>query len=218
MLEQNKKELETLTKELKFSAQQAEQFSKYIHLLEQWNQRTNLISRNDVSSIVSKHIRESLQILSFNILNGKKNILDLGTGAGFPGIPISILNTHLDIALVDSKKIKTLFLQEVVDTLNLYHVRVICQRIEDLKDVDYIQKYDVILARAVSQLKDLWLWSEPLLQQEGVLVSYKGGDIDKEINELEKNCTNIELEIYPFQGPGGQENKKLVVATRQVIL
>ncbi len=140
---QNKKELEALSKELKLTGEQTERFSVYINLLEQWNQRTNLISANDISFIVSKHIRESLEILFLDILNEKKTVMDLGTGAGFPGIPLSILNTQLDMTLVESRKMKILFLQDVVDTLKLYHVNVIGKRIENIKGDDYLNGYDV---------------------------------------------------------------------------
>lgn len=212
---QNQKELGSLSKELKFTAEQTERFSVYINLIEEWNQRTNLISKNDMAVIVSKHIRESLEILFLDIIKEKQSIIDLGTGAGFPGLPLAILNTNLEMTLVESRKMKTLFLQDVIDTLKLDHVKVICQRIENIKSNELMKKVDVVLARAVTQLKYLWLWSEPFLKQDGLLVAYKGGNIETETNDLLENYKHLQLKIYPFQWSNTQDEKKIVVICRQ---
>jgi len=212
---QNQTELGALSKELKLSGEQTEQFTVYIDLLEQWNQRTNLISKNDVPFIVSKHIKESLELLSLDVLNEEKSVMDMGTGAGLPGIPLFLLKTQLDMILVDSRKMKTLFLQDVIDKLKLEHVSVICQRIEDIKTEKYLKTVDVMLARAVTKLKDLWLWSEPFLKPDGMLVAYKGGNIETEVNDLLQKFKHLEVKIYPFQWSNTQDDKKFVIVSRQ---
>ncbi|MBN2411578.1 16S rRNA (guanine(527)-N(7))-methyltransferase RsmG [candidate division KSB1 bacterium] len=215
MLPQNQKELNALSKELDLTGEQIDRFSAYINLLEQWNQRTNLVSGNDIASIVSKHIRESLEILFLDILKGRNTIMDMGTGAGFPGIPLSILKPQLDMTLVESKKMKTLFLQDVVSTLKLQNVNIICQRVENIKGDEFLFQYDVVLARAVTQLKKLWFWGKPLLKNNGLLIAYKGGDMDKEIKELLKKDKQVELKNYPFRWSNSKDDKKIVVVYRQ---
>ncbi len=215
MLPQNQKELKALSNELNLTGEQVDRFFDYINLLEQWNQRTNLVSGNDIAFIVSKHIRESLEVHFLDILKERNTIMDMGTGAGFPGLPLSILKPQLEMTLVDSKRMKTLFLQDVVGTLKLQNVNILCQRVENIKGDEFLFRYDIVLARAVTQLKKLWFWSKPFLKKDGLLVAYKGGDMDKEIKELLKKDKQVELKIYPFQWSSLKDDKKIVVVHRQ---
>ncbi len=210
MHKQNEQELQMLAEQQVFSQPQLELFKKYIELLEAWHKKTNLVSANDLPRIVGKHIRESLEILHHNLLNERQTILDAGSGAGFPGIPVSILYPDICMTLVDSRKVKTLFLQEAVDLLELKNVSVVCQRLEKIALPEFNNTCDLVLARAVTHLQELWKWTAPLLKPGGILVAYKGGDLSNEIADFQKKHPGIRVDAKPFISTPAQDEKVLV--------
>ncbi len=210
MLEENKKALKALGKEKNISAEQAEMLFSYVELLEEWSARTNLVSKKDVSKIVSKHIRESMQFCRDEILTLECRIVDVGSGAGFPGIIIAIFYPDSKVSLVESRKMKSLFLQEVKDQLSLHNVTVINDRAEKLKDWQYY--FDVATARAVTSLKMLWSWCSPLLKNDGKLVAQKGGDISNELSALD---SRINVSVIPFQFSDPALDRKLIILQKE---
>jgi 16S rRNA (guanine527-N7)-methyltransferase len=172
-------------------------FSRYVNLVEDYTDRVNLISAGDVPRIVSKHIQESLLFLHVASLSNQIVVLDLGTGAGFPGIPMKIMNPGIRMTLVDSTRKRCLFLSEVVEELHLTGVDIVCDRVENLSLPGYYDKYDVVVARAVADLSRLWKWSQPLLKWGGKLITLKGGSLEKESGKFQEIFT-AEQRIKPF--------------------
>lgn len=175
---------------------QREFFQKYIDLLLIWNKRTNLISRKDESRVIEKHILESLSfMLSFKIQPSAK-IIDIGSGAGFPGLPISLICPDSNFVLVESKRLKALFLKEVVAQLQLNNVEVFCERVENLtKNMKYKGQFDFVFSRAVASLREVYDWIQDLIKPNGFYIAWKGGDILQEVEDLKRIFKNIIINI-----------------------
>lgn len=186
-MEEAEKKLGLITKYFgDFSPAQLQQFAALEGLYNEWNTQINVISRKDMESLYEKHVLHSLTIAAAFEFQPKQTVVDLGTGGGFPGIPLAIFYPEVKFHLVDSigKKIKVV--QAVAEGLGLTNVTAQHTRIEDIKN----RKFDFVVSRAVAPLKDLWHWSKPLLKKappgEGVkpgLICLKGGDLTVEIAE-----------------------------------
>jgi 16S rRNA (guanine527-N7)-methyltransferase len=198
MLPENKKALLALANDVNLQAHQREQALLYVELIEDWNARTNLVSRQDVGRLVSRHLRESLWFCLPEVLAGATKVLDLGSGAGFPGVPMKIMRPDLQLTLLDSRKMKALFLAEVVRQLAWPDVQVQCERAENLPTLFPGHSFDLVVCRAVAKLDELWRWSEPLLLRGGRLAALKGGDLEKEFTHLRRVRPAITWEMIPM--------------------
>jgi 16S rRNA (guanine527-N7)-methyltransferase len=160
-------------------------------LLEE-NRKTNLIAKSQKDKIWMRHIHDSLRILA--LLNGKEpiKILDIGSGGGFPGIPLAIATKNLDIqyTLIESIKKKSVFLESARKLLDLSNVKVINKRVENLKNVEF----DIITCRALAKLTQIFNYSHHLTKQNTVFLLHKGINIVDEINEATK-CWFFEHEL-----------------------
>jgi 16S rRNA (guanine527-N7)-methyltransferase len=174
-----------------FTEEQLRQFTLLESLYKEWNQQINVISRKDIESLYEKHVLHSLSIAAaFDFTDGM-NIIDLGTGGGFPGIPLAIFFPNVKFHLVDSIAKKLKVVQAVADGIGLKNITTQHTRIEDIRNrpQDPVGKFDFVVSRAVAPLKDLWRWSKPLLkiktQTEFApgLISLKGGDLTIEVQE-----------------------------------
>jgi len=174
--------------------EQIQQLRKYIALLLDWNQRINLISPNDEERIAERHILESLAVLSAWPFPQNAAVLDLGSGGGFPGIPLKILRPDLAMTLLESRQKKTLFLNAAVHELKLSNCRVVNARAEELTK----ERFSIVLARAVADLKTLWEWSRPLLVEGGVLLAMKGGELDNELQTLKKFDSKVAYQLLRY--------------------
>jgi 16S rRNA (guanine527-N7)-methyltransferase len=170
-----------------FTERQLKQYAALKGLYEEWNQKINVISRKDMDHFYEHHVLHSLAIATqFNFPDGYQ-IMDLGTGGGFPGIPLAIFFPEVHFLLVDSINKKLKVAEAVADAIELKNITVKHTRAEDIND----KKFDVVVSRAVAPLKDLWYWSKPLLKKKPVdqpkkltgLICLKGGDLSKEISE-----------------------------------
>jgi len=144
-------------------------------------------------------------------------ILDLGTGAGFPGIPLKIARPDLQLVLLDSKRMRTLFLRDVVNELNLPKTKILCARVELLPEQkEYQDTFHFVLARAVAKLKQLWAWSRPLLISSGQLVTFKGGKISQEISELFFEDVRIEVRTHelPSWTTAHSADRRLIIVKK----
>ena len=149
-----------------FTAQQLQQFEALKDLYKEWNEKINVISRKDIDSLYERHVLHSLSIAaSFEFQPGTE-IIDLGTGGGFPGIPLAIFFPEVKFHLVDSIAKKLKVINAVVESICLTNVTTQHSRIEDIKNSpqDSAGKFDFVVSRAVAPLKDLWKWSKPLLK------------------------------------------------------
>jgi 16S rRNA (guanine527-N7)-methyltransferase len=168
---------------------QIQQFEQLLPLYKEWNEKINVISRKDIENLYTHHVLHSLAIAKVvNFKDGAK-ILDLGTGGGFPGIPLAILYPSVSFYLVDSigKKIKVV--QEIAAALDLKNVEADHIRVENIKN----RKFDFIVTRAVAQLDQLVKWSRHLINKQQVhalpngFLALKGGDVREEIKALGKS-------------------------------
>lgn len=194
------------------NTQQKTWMDKYFHLLKKWAGRSNLISRNDINHIVERHFAPC--VFMNTCLPGKRvgRIIDVGTGAGLPGLILKIFNPGLRVVLLDSNNKKILFLKEVVDALNI-DLELFNQRIED--HINGLEcSYDLVVNRAVSNLTVLWKWAQPILTENGKMISIKGEDVEQESAPLIEKSINVKIispenawaEFYP-----GLKNKRVVI-------
>ncbi|MBP0979705.1 MAG: 16S rRNA (guanine(527)-N(7))-methyltransferase RsmG [Oscillospiraceae bacterium] len=165
-------------------------FDIYKKFLKEYNKKINLTAIVEDEAIIKKHFLDSLILDKYLDFKNKK-LIDIGTGAGFPGVPLKIINNNLDLTLVDSVAKKTNFLELLKNKLNLDYL-VINQRAEILgKDKKYRETYDIAVARAVKNLKELSEYCLPLVKLDGFLLAMKGPkNIEEEIKEAE-NIINI---------------------------
>ncbi len=181
MTTQNSDNWQTLVKEL-----------QYNDLLMEWNSKINLVSRKKPN--VLDLIEDSKLFFEAIDFSPGMNILDLGTGGGFPGIVIAIHHPEANLVLVDSIQKKINVVSDVVKRMELKNVTYICSRAEDLAKKsaapvprnEMYKKFDYVVSRSVSVLQDLCLWSKDLLKPHGKLVTLKGGDIAGEIHKTRK--------------------------------
>ena len=172
------------------SAEQKDRFFRYWELLQQWNQRKNLISRRDIDYVVDYHFAESLAVFAAFSVPEKGKMLDVGSGGGFPGIPIAILRPGLEIFLNESKRMKALFLKEAAEKLDLINAQVVMDRCENLKEDEVFRgKFDFVVTRAVGKLAEVFEWVSPLLKKGGLFIAWKGGDVTREIEDLKRKYT-----------------------------
>lgn len=159
-----------------------EKFYKYMNILLEWNKKMNLTAITDYKDIILKHFIDSLTINEY--ISKNSNIVDVGTGAGFPGIPLKILRDDLNIVLLDSLNKRIQFLNEVICELDLKNVKTVHSRAEDFgKNKKYREKFDVATSRAVANLSTLSEYMLPLIKINGKCICMKGREIDEELNQ-----------------------------------
>lgn len=156
---------------------------RFIEMLTEENQRQNLISRKSFAYELDKHLEDSTQILDFLKISGEK-VVDIGSGAGFPGLVLALVCPQAEFVLVESDKKKSRFLKEVKTELGLPNVDVICRRVEELgKDSDFRGSFDLCSSRAVASMNVMLEYGLPLLKQQGRLLLWKGRNYQREIEE-----------------------------------
>lgn len=169
-------------------------FSIYLRDLKKWNRVYNLTAIKNDKGIVLKHFIDSLSYLkAIPVRKGLRGI-DIGTGAGFPGIPIKICHPDIVLTLVDSSMKKTLFLRHICRALSLEGLEVIQKRAEELKD-DYESSFDILLTRAIYKIKDMLSFGIPLLKRGGIIVISKGPSGEKELKEANKMMAETEARV-----------------------
>lgn len=169
-----------------------DKFDLYARLLIEWNKKFNLTAIIEPDEIVIKHFADSLSIMQYNNFKKGENFIDVGTGAGFPGIPLLIANEGLMGTLLDSTGKKMTFIDEVLKELDLIGGETLSARAEECgKNEKYREKYDYSTARAVTNLRDLSEYCLPLVKKNGCFISMKSGNADQEIVEAKKAITTL---------------------------
>jgi 16S rRNA (guanine527-N7)-methyltransferase len=205
-----------------FTPKQIEQFKALDELYKEWNAKINVISRKDIDSLYEKHVLHSLSIAAVFNFPAETEIIDIGTGGGFPGVPLAIFFPEVKFHLVDSINKKLKIIEAVKETIGLTNVTTQHTRAEEIKN----RKFDFAVSRAVAPLKDLWSWSRPLLKTEPIktkdesgeriglktgLICLKGGDLKAEIAESGVRPKMIEVSSL-FEEPYFAEKWLLYVS------
>lgn len=168
-----------------FNEQQITQLEQLPELYGHWNEQINVISRKDIDELYIRHVLHSLSIVAVCPFNPGMRIVDIGTGGGFPGIPLAIFYPEIEFLLVDSIGKKLKVVQGVADAIGLKNVKVLHSRMEEIPQQDF----DFAVSRAVAPLKDLWRWCRPYIKKRkstelaNGLICLKGGDLAQEISE-----------------------------------
>ena len=171
------------------TAKMQEQFEEYMKLLLEWNEKINLTAITEEDDIILKHFADSLTISKY--INEGDTIVDVGTGAGFPGIPVKIEREDIDVTLVDSLNKRILFLQNVIEKLGLQKVKTLHYRAEEFgQNKKYRETFDVATSRAVANLSTLVEYLLPLVKVGGICICMKGSEISEEL-ENSKNAIHI---------------------------
>ena len=178
-----------------FTDEQQGQFNSLKGLYQEWNEKINVISRKDMDNFYTHHVLHSLTIAAkFNFENNEQ-VMDLGAGGGFPGIPLAIFFPNVSFHLVDSINKKLKVVDEIAAAIGLKNLTTQHTRAEDIKN----RQFDVVVSRAVAPLKELWQWSKPLVKKNknteatNGLICLKGGDLTQEI--FESGCKPFVWEI-----------------------
>lgn len=185
-------------------------FEKYRNLLLEWNEKFNLTAIKDLDEIEEKHFIDSLYLDKFVSLENK-TLLDVGSGAGFPGIPLAIAHPNLKVFLLESNGKKVSFLKEAVKQLDLKNVEVIQSRAEEFLDKE---RFDIVTARAVKELNILLEICIPLVKIGGTFVAYKSNAVDEEISHAKhayKVLDITKVERFDYQLPNSKDNRVLLL-------
>lgn len=176
---------------IEYSESQIEKLLKYYEMLIEKNKVMNLTAITEFDEVVEKHFIDSLSIVRVIDMKIVHSIIDIGTGAGFPGIPVKIMFPHVKVTLVDSLNKRVNFLNEVIENLELSDIEAYHGRAEDYgRDKKFREKYDVCVSRAVANLASLSEYCMPFVKPDGYFISYKAGDCEKEIDNS-KNAIKI---------------------------
>ena len=168
---------------VKLSNGQVDQFNRYYELLVKKNEVMNLTAITDYHEVCLKHFADSISLSQYYDMSSVDSLIDVGTGAGFPGIPLKILFPHLNVTLLDSLNKRLLFLEDVIDELDLDNIKTVHSRAEEAGRMKNLREhYDLCVSRAVANLSTLSEYCLPLVKVGGNFISYKAGEVEDEIN------------------------------------
>lgn len=185
------------------SDEQAALFDRYEALLKSWSLRVRLVSRGDRDKIRERHFIDSLRLTPF-LPRREISLLDLGSGAGFPGVPVKIARPEVKVVLLESARMKGLFLNHLAGELKLDGLCVLAERAEDASErAEHRGRYDIVTARAVGALPVLWRLSSGFLKKDGELLALKGPGGLRELEEFGSDGPEVSIESMSTGSPRG---------------
>jgi 16S rRNA (guanine527-N7)-methyltransferase len=198
-------------------AHKLELFTKYYQELVFWNRQINLVSERSIGEIVERHFVDSLTPLHF-LKNVNMDLIDLGSGGGFPGIPLKIMLPEMRLSLVDSSRKKTSFLSQIVSILNLTETKVIRSRIEELLvSKEFAGKFDTVISRAAFNLGSLIKFSSVFLKQGGLLLAMRGPEFREDFIEVETTAQEAGMKLtgeFSQNTVNNHSSRKIIVYNR----
>jgi len=198
------------------SQEQGEKLFRFQALVKEWNTKVNLISRRDIDNLLANHLLDSLTALPALAAEPSAEVMDLGPGGGFPGIPLKICLPEMKLTCLEATQKKARFLERAVTELGLPDVLVIAKHSQEAqKDKSLLNRYDFITARAVAELKELVKISFPFLKVGGKLLAYKSSKAGQEIAAageiINKLGGTIEGELRQEQEPSDKDRKIIII-------
>lgn len=218
MLEEEVKKL--LLEELKkigidVNKKQLDLFYNYMRLLIEWNKKINLTAIKDEREIIIKHFVDSITVSKY--ISEENVVMDMGTGAGFPGIPLKIVNKNAYFILVDSLNKRINFLNEVKNNLQLEKINLIHSRAEDLaKKKEYREQIDIVVSRAVANMRVLVEYMLPFVKEGGLCICMKGPNAKEEINEAKKAIDILGGKLEKIENIKLEENERNIILIRKI--
>ncbi len=205
--------------DISLSEMQIEQFLAYYHFLVKKNEVMNLTAITEYRDVVLKHFADSLSIVKVYDMNACNSMIDVGTGAGFPGIPLKIIYPHLRVVLLDSLNKRIIFLNELTGMLKLENITAIHARAEDAAKKDtYRERFDLCVSRAVANLSSLSEYCLPFVKKGGMFVAYKSINIDTEIDNSGNALSVLGgkiREVKKFCLPDGETERSLILIEKK---
>ncbi len=200
--------------DIKLSEHQKQMFMDYYEFLIERNTVMNLTAITEFKEVINKHFIDSLALIKVHKLTNER-VLDLGTGAGFPGIPLKIVYPDIEILLLDSLNKRIIFLKDVIEKLNLRNIEALHGRAEDFgSSFQYREKYDLCVSRAVAKLSILSEYCIPFVKKNGYFIAYKSGNIEEEIKQSKEAIKKLGGSIVKTEElilPGTDIERKLVL-------
>lgn len=203
---------------LALSDTQLQQFNRYYELLIDWNQKMNLTAITEPHDVAIKHMIDSLTAYDAQLFHVKQKVIDVGTGAGFPGLPLKIYCPEIELTLMDSLNKRVKFLQTVVDELQLHDVTCVHARAEEgARNKQYREQFDVAVSRAVARLPILAEYCLPFVKKGGHFLALKGMQYEEEAKEAAKAIKVLggsKVEIHRVQLPGLEDVRAVIDITK----
>lgn len=201
------------------SEKQMEQFLQYYELLVEKNKVMNLTAITEFDEVVEKHFLDSVSLTQQLDLHQPLKVLDLGTGAGFPGIPLKIVFPELEITLMDSLNKRVLFLQDVISSLQLENIEAVHGRAEEAaRNKKYRESFDLCLSRAVANISTLSEYCLPFVKIGGSFISYKSSTIEDELEDGKKGIAILGgkvKDVYKFTLPDSELQRSFVIIEKE---